>query len=266
METIQDQVIFIQEHEASPTANNENKRHNPGLKALLSMRNCHITLDKEYEELLNIEAELDAVNKSGLTQITTDDNADIQANWKNQVNNVDEAINGLKKSLEAEKEKIGKKEVTNFTDLWNSLSADVKKLREGSKKSANLGFEILPEALHTNWKDEFVSLQAPLTEQLISHVETCIVLLRMIEKYSPEELDVITKIVVDKIPLDFTYSEALVYEKDYFKALVDFKQEFKEEKNLWDKFLDILAGGTHQQPSEHVMMERWIEGEKGDLT
>lgn len=35
--------------------------------------------------------------------------------------------------------------------------------------------------------------------------------------------------------------------------------------NLWDTFLDILAGGVHQSPSEHVMMERWIEGEKRDL-
>jgi len=47
--------------------------------------------------------------------------------------------------------------------------------------------------------------------------------------------------------------------------LKDFKKEFSEEKNLWDTFLDILAGGTHQSPSEHVMMERWIEGEKRDL-
>jgi hypothetical protein len=56
-----------------------------------------------------------------------------------------------------------------------------------------------------------------------------------------------------------------VYQKDYYKALVNFKKEFKEEKNLWDRFLDILAGGTHQSPSERVMLERWIEGEKGDL-
>ena len=49
------------------------------------------------------------------------------------------------------------------------------------------------------------------------------------------------------------------------RALVNFKKEFKEEKNLWDRFLDILAGGTHQSPSERVMLERWIEGEKGDL-
>lgn len=71
--------------------------------------------------------------------------------------------------------------------------------------------------------------------------------------------------IVDQIPADFTYEEAVEYQNDYFKALVNFKKEFREEKNLWDKFLDILAGGTHQSPAERVMMERWLEGEKGSL-
>jgi len=65
-------------------------------------------------------------------------------------------------------------------------------------------------------------------------------------------LNKITQIIVDQIPLDFTYEEAVEYQKDYYKALVNFKKEFKEEKNLWDTFLDILAGGTHQTPSERL--------------
>jgi hypothetical protein len=96
-------------------------------------------------------------------------------------------------------------------------------------------------------------------------VESCRVLLQMIERYTPEELNSITKIIVAKIPLDFSYEEAVEYQNDYYKELVNFKNEFKEEKNLWDKFLDILAGGTHQLPSERVMMERWLDGEKEDL-
>lgn len=102
-------------------------------------------------------------------------------------------------------------------------------------------------------------------EKLVKHVESCRVLLQMIERYTPEELNSITKIIVDKIPLDFSYQEAVEYQNDYYKALVNFKNEFKEEKNLWDKFLDILAGGTHQLPSERVMMERWLDGEKENL-
>ena len=100
---------------------------------------------------------------------------------------------------------------------------------------------------------------------MVAHIESCRVLLQMIERYTPDELNSITKIIVDQIPADFTYDDAVEYQKDYYKALVNFKKEFKEEKNLWDKFLDILAGGTHQLPSEKVMMERWLDGEKEDL-
>jgi hypothetical protein len=70
---------------------------------------------------------------------------------------------------------------------------------------------------------------------------------------------------VDQIPLDFNYQEAVDYQTDYYKALINFKKEFKQEKNLWDKFLDILAGGTHQLTSERVMMECWLDGDKEEL-
>lgn len=100
---------------------------------------------------------------------------------------------------------------------------------------------------------------------LVARVESCRVLLQLIERYTPEELNEITQSIVDHIPVNFTYEEALKYQNDYYKALVDYKKEFREEKNIWDKFLDILAGGTHQSPSERVMLDRWIDGEKGDL-
>ena len=100
---------------------------------------------------------------------------------------------------------------------------------------------------------------------MLQQVESCRVLLQFIEQYTPDELDAITQIIVDHIPLDFTYNEAIEYQKEYYKALANFRTEFIEEKNLWDKFLDILAGGSHQSPSERVMMERWLEGEKDDL-
>ena len=129
----------------------------------------------------------------------------------------------------------------------------------------NTGRELLPEAIHPQWENEFVKPGTILLESIVSNVESCRVLLQMIERYSTDELNVIIKLIVDQVPANFTYEEAVEYQNDYYKALLNFKKEFKEEKNLWDKFLDILAGGTHQSPSERVMLERWIEGEKGDL-
>ncbi len=79
------------------------------------------------------------------------------------------------------------------------------------------------------------------------------------------EIDQIATNILAQLPNNYTIEEVKKYEKDYLIALEDVKKEFSQKKNLWDNFLDILAGGTHQSVEERVMLNRWIEGEKGDL-
>jgi histone deacetylase complex regulatory component SIN3 len=85
------------------------------------------------------------------------------------------------------------------------------------------------------------------------------------KEYTPLEIDAIANNILAHLPADYSIEEIKEYEKDYLIALDEVKKEFSEKKNLWDTFLDILAGGTHQSPSEKVMMTRWIEGEKVGL-
>jgi len=85
------------------------------------------------------------------------------------------------------------------------------------------------------------------------------------KKYTSLEIDEIANNILAKLPADYSREEIKEYEKDYLIALDDVKKEFSEKKNLWDDFLDILAGDTHQSASERVMMSRWIDGEKGKL-
>jgi len=85
------------------------------------------------------------------------------------------------------------------------------------------------------------------------------------KKYTPQEIDEIANNILAKLPADYSREEIKEYEKDYLIALDDVKKEFSEKKNLWDDFLDILAGDTHQSASERVMLSRWIDGEKGKL-
>ncbi|MBK9194867.1 MAG: hypothetical protein IPO17_07710 [Flavobacteriales bacterium] len=45
------------------------------------------------------------------------------------------------------------------------------------------------------------------------------------------------------------------------------KEDSAKKSNLWDRFLNILAGMVpfEESPAERVMMQRWIDGEKGAL-
>lgn len=265
MDALQEPVELKIPSDKTQTPGGENSHHNPGLRALLSIKNFSTTLQKDYERLLLIEKELEALNEKGLLIINEHATPEAGESWKLTIAAITKEVTGIKAILNTAKESIEKKETTGFSELWMQLSLLVKALKESAKNSISTGYKLLPETQFIKWENEFEHIQKPLIQSLVDHVDSCRVLLQMIERYSPDELNQITKIIVDQVPPDFTYEEAIVYQKEYYEALVNFKKEFKEEKNLWDRFLDILAGGTHQSPSERVMFERWIEGEKGDL-
>ncbi len=265
MESSEEQIIIKTMDEETSEKNIGTKNINPGLRALLSIKKITATLENDYSGLLQIEGELDEAYKNGLHIIETNTSPVIAARWKAVLQEVYNAVKGIHETLTAVKEKRAQNDKDGFTDLWKELAVHLTVLKENSKNAANSGWSLLPEAIHPQWEMEFVTVETPLVESLVMHVGSCRVLLQMIERYTPDELNAITRMIATHIPVDFTYAEARHYQNDYNKALVNFKDEFKKEKNLWDKFLDILAGGTHQSPSERVMMERWVDGEEDNM-
>lgn len=265
MEAIEKQIAIKTTDKEISAAISSTKSHNPGLRALLSIKKNTATLEKDYAELLQIESELEKLNKNGLLIIEANTLPEPSAQWKVVLQKANEAVTGINDSLTSAKEKIAQKEKNGYPDLWKQLASYITALKVNSKNAVDSGLTLLPEAIHPKWESEFVKPESPLLESLVSAVESCRVLLQMIERYTPAELNTLTQIIVDHVPSDFTYEEAVEYQKDYYEALVNFKKEFKKDKNLWDKFLDILAGGTHQLPSEGAMMERWLDGEESDI-
>jgi len=265
MEELKEQISSTQKNKGADKLNSDNKRQNPGLRALLSIKHFAASVESDYTELIKIEIELKQLNEKAVIILEASISLDESTNWKLLLPEIDKATKEINAILIEAKEKAANQAKDYNPELWNQLNARLHELKQYSQNAVNKGLTILPASVHLTWNNDFVNLQLPLLESLISRVESCRILLQMIERYTPDELNAITQIIADHVPLDFTYEEALVYQTDYYKALINFKKEFQQEKNLWDKFLDILAGGTHQSPSERVMMERWLDGEKGDL-
>lgn len=265
MEELEKQIPVNKENKDLGKLKKSSKMYNPGLRALLSIKHFTATLDEDYTELLRMEDELNKLNLNAQLIIETNVLPETFTEWKVVKQKIDNAVVSINEVLTSAKEKVANKEKDGYPEFWKQLTIQVTELKNSSKIAINTGQKLLPESVHAQWENEFVKLEIPLVESLVAYVESCRVLLQMIERYTPEELDAITKIIAEHVPLDYTYEEAVEYQKDYYKALINFKKEFKQEKNLWDKFLDILAGGTHQSPSERVMMERWLDGDKGDL-
>lgn len=264
MDAFEEQII-LETKDNETIANSSPQSDTPELKALLAVKKFTAQLEEEYSELLKIEGELNELHKDGLLIIEATTSPEATAQWNAILQEMNKAISNINGILATAKDNVAQKEKNDSLDIWELLTAHVDTLKGNATDAKNTALTVLPAAVHPQWEKEFVQLETPLVESLFSRVESCRVLLQLIERYTPEELNEITQSIVDHIPVNFTYEEALKYQNDYYKALVDYKKEFREEKNIWDKFLDILAGGTHQSPSERVMLDRWIDGEKGDL-
>ena len=66
MDALEEQIDLKIKPEENPSSNSRSRSHNPGLRALLSIKNFSTTLLKDYEQLLQIETDLQEVYKNGL--------------------------------------------------------------------------------------------------------------------------------------------------------------------------------------------------------
>ncbi|MCB0539994.1 MAG: hypothetical protein KDE33_20925 [Bacteroidetes bacterium] len=89
----------------------------------------------------------------------------------------------------------------------------------------------------------------------------------MIKNFNGVEVDDLTNKIIKHIPQSFNLLEADKYRKEYLQAVKEIEDESNSKDNLWDRFLNVLAGNIpfKQTPEERVMMRRWLDGEKGEL-
>lgn len=241
------------------------KANHSDLGALMSIRSFSKALEKHNVQIVQIDTNLNELNINALSIINIHCSPEAKLKCQTILKEIDNSWLSLKQVFLSSKEKISKIERSDSFEMWKEFNLYLSDLKNTYENLENFGFEILPANEHLNWGKAISNFEKTILPSLVSHAVICRVELQLIEKYTPNEMDKINQIIDDHIPEDFTFSESKKYEKDYLVALGDFKKEFREDKNLWDKFLDILAGGTHQSPSEHIMMQRWLDGEKDDL-
>ncbi len=265
MEVLLNESSGTKVNEASKRDAVEDKTYNSGIRALLSIRNFSQVLEKDYVQLIAFENELDQLNKRACTEIEMHAPIELQQNWIVILASVKANVIGLNTVLHTVGEQVSNSTEADFSVIWEQFNLHLEALKKGYTDLKNIGVQILPETEHLRWNNEVFNLETSAFPNVVAHAELCKLKLQMLKKYTPEELTSINQMILDHIPADYNFEEAYNYQKKYLEALVDFTKELQSEKNLWDKFLDVLAGGTHQSPSEHVMMKEWLEGEKGDL-
>jgi len=247
------------------TSNSEYKSYNSGLRALLSMRDVSLAMEKHYAQINRIEKNMESLEEKALSEFEGHCSTESFEKIKNASIEVKDSVSAVTQALYLLKVKIVEKNRSDSTELWSRFDLQLERLKTAINALKGLCIAELTETVQMQWEGKIGKFETALLTSIVSYARSCRVEMQMLERYTSEEMDMIAQIVFSKIPKDFNLEEVEEYEKDYLSALKEFKKEFSEKKNLWDTFLDILAGGVHQSPSERVMLERWIEGEKGSL-
>lgn len=234
------------------------------LKAVVSIRNLVVGISSDWKELRSLGVEIDDLINSASTVFINNAQAVAHERWLTEVGGIEKNVQSLKRIMNQVVDKINSRDSRDLAELWDRNKEYSTDLLERLNTLNDLGKSHLSESFHTDWKniwqmifDKFIAIQE-LVEGSSLH-------LSMISEYTPEEVDELTDTILRNMPRKYTMEEAIQYEKEYMEAYKQLKQEATQKKNLWDRFLDILAGGAQQSPAERVMMQRWVNGEKGGL-
>lgn len=239
--------------------------HVSELKAVMAIRRFRQDLDRNFGQMTEVESKIKRLNSKASGVAINTANASSVANWKTKLLNINDHIESVKRILADGKRRIEYKDRNDSSGMWIEFDAVMVQLEKELENLPQMGIDVLPQSESVEWQREMRDSEGVFLPMVVAYADACRVELLLLEKYSEEELTKINEFICRNTPSDFSDEEAEKYEHDYKSAVADFLHEFDHGKNLWDRFLDILAGGTHQLPSERVMLERWIMREKRDL-
>lgn len=237
---------------------------NPKLKAIVSIRNLVYGISSDWKTLRALGREIDEMVNTASTLFINKAPIIAHERWLLELGKIEQSRTALNAIMNQVVDKINQRDAQDLAETWDNHQEYAASLLESLASLQALGKTHLPETEQQQWDsnwtvvfDKFKGIQ-----QL---VEASSLHLAMISEYTPGEVDELTHTILQHMPKKYSMEEAAQYEQAYMKAYEELKREAQQKKNLWDRFLDLLAGGTQQSPAERVMMQKWVEGEKGQL-
>ncbi|OPC62612.1 hypothetical protein DSC47_10360 [Elizabethkingia miricola] len=228
--------------------------------ALFYIRNANTILRKDLTDILGALKELENLNKQAKDILSLHCSTEVNQQCENTLSIIGNNLAYVEEQIFYIKENIVEKNRLNSYIFWQQNQYYIEKITIDYKHIETLGFQILPKEEKLYWRINICDIQNEFFTLIIALINVCMGELKYIEAQTPARISNTTSNIMHNIPGNYTLQQAKKYEKEYLKALLIYKTEFNKKRNLWDRLLDILAGGAHQSPKEHVMLDRWING------
>ena len=179
-------------------------------------------------------------------------------------------IASLKDKIESQlayfKNKIESQSSNDSSEIYEDFLSNTESVSSIFTKIGKYPDDYFSGMNSADWFGVWAVIQSNIyTVQGIGH--SAFVQLQMFENFSKQEIDDLTKEIIKYITKSYHIEDAIQYKQEYMTALAQMEEEANKKDNLWDRFLNLLAGNIpfKQTPQERVMMMRWVNGEKGEL-
>jgi len=233
----------------------------PQLKLLMSIRHFHKDLDNYISHVESATREVNSVYEKGISMLEQSATEENRKQWEEVMNEIRVDTNQLNQVLVIARERTENREGFDFPIHWKDFENRLKDLKNSAQSFENMGARLLEGDNKTRWESEISVFESRIEPEILKNARAARLIFEFMFKYDAEGLDRIAEIVNRNVPENTAEMDSKDLEASYLKALREFQQEFKPQ-NLWDVFLEILAGGVHPSPSERVMLEKWTDGEQ----
>ena len=241
-------------------------KSNTQLHTIIKLRHLKNASQNNWEMLSNTKGMVNAIISEAQQLMNNygDNNAKEQfatdsKTLSTNINAIQESLNDFYQFIKDEKSIDIESSFHNFSKILNDTNKLFDSISSYSK-------DYFKEIDINEWREIWSVIKSNLT--IIQGIgESAYIKSLMIKNFNKSEVDALTSEIVKHIPQSFNLLEADKYKQEYLQAVKEIEQESNAKENLWDRFLNVIAGAVpfKQTPEERVMMRRWLDGEKGAL-
>ncbi|MCT3914438.1 hypothetical protein HZQ04_00025 [Elizabethkingia anophelis] len=232
---------------------------NPVIKAVQSLRKLALDIKSSNDE---IRVEDDKIrrtlNQCG-SMITLTNNGMLTNTWLREKAKLIENSNYLLEVLEMINKKLKEKDTRDLSAIWQQHEENKVLAMNNLTNLEQLGSFIFAGEKLKSWELAWEDISNSL-RKILSIAETYKLKFDLMQELRPEEIDALTYDILRHIPFNYSDEQAHHYEQEYLAAYKEIQLSQSKKKTLWDKVLDVLAGGIEETPAHRVQMRRWMDG------
>ena len=242
------------------------KQINESLHAAIKLRHLTASAKNNWQILNNTKNFVQSIIAEANHLMSEYGSENGQKMYKRDYQNLSNELSSAQAQLDKFAAFIRLETKMDIEDAWNIFNKAQDEMSVIFSRISNYSGEAFTKAVSSDWKDTWDVIKSNLyTVRGVG--ETAYIEVKMIAEFGRKDADELTARIVRHIPQSFNLLEADKYKADFLQAVKEIEEESGKKDNLWDRFLNFLAGNIpfKQTPEERVMMRRWLDGEKGEL-